>query len=90
MKTKISILYQFKENNEMLRQPTFFCTNEEQSIFVVASDMDCIYVNMISQDKENKEVDIDKEFHISSIKQITFDEEDKVFYILSNKFGPKH
>ena len=52
--------------------------------------MDCIYVNMDAQDKDNKEVDIDKEFHISLIKQITFDEEDKVFYILSNKFGPKH
>ena len=39
--------------------------------------MDCIYVNMIAQDKKQKEVDIDKEFHISLIKQITFDEEDE-------------
>lgn len=73
----------------MLKQPTFFCTNVEQSIFVVASEMDCIYVNMIAEEKSKKEVDIDKEFNISLIKQITFDEEDQVFYILSNKFGPK-
>ena len=73
----------------MLRQPTFFCTNVEQSIFVVASDMDCIYVNMHMQEAEKREVDIDREFNISLIKQITFDEEDQVFYILSNKFGPR-
>lgn len=84
------IVYRFKDGHEMKGQPTFFCTNEEQSIFVVASDMDCIYVNMNTEDESIKEIDIDHEHNISLIKQITFDEEDKVFYILSNKYGPSN
>lgn len=55
---------------------------------MVASDQDCVYVNLDATEDNDKEVDIDAVWNISVIKQVTFDEEDQMFYILSNKFGP--
>ena len=52
-------------------------------MFIVASEEDCVYVNMTKR----IEIDIDEKFHISSIKQLIYDEEDQMFYILANKLG---
>ena len=67
----------------MNKQPVYFQCNEEQNVFIAASDEDCVYVNLT----KNIEIDIDKKFAISVIRQLTYDEEDKVFFILANKVG---
>ena len=54
-------------------------------MLVVASPEDCIYINL---DKE-QELDIDQQYQVSSIKEIIYDEEDRLFYFLSNKFEEK-
>lgn len=67
MEDKIGIEYKFDQGIQMTRQPTFFCTNTDQTVFVVASDMDCVYVNK-NKDAKNSEIDIDKMYQVSCIK----------------------
>jgi len=52
---------------------------------LVASQEDCIYINM----KDQVEVDIDRNYSVSAIKEIIHDNEDGVFYMLANKFEDK-
>ena len=75
----------YKYGGVLNRQPQFFQTNLDQSILVVASPEDCLYINL----NEEKEVDVDETYQVSSIKEIIFDEEDHLFYFLSNKFEEK-
>ena len=75
----------YKFNVMLNRQPQFFQTNEEQTVLVVASPEDCLYIDL---DKD-LEVDIDQQYQVSNIKEIIFDEEDRLFYFLSNKFEEK-
>ena len=75
----------YKFDTKLNRQPQFFQTNEDQTVLVVASPEDCIYIDL---DKD-LEVDIDQQYQVSNIKEIIFDEEDRLFYFLSNKFEEK-
>ena len=52
---------------------------------VIASMDDGIYINS----KTKQEVDIDEQYKIGNIKEIIFDTDDDVFYILSNKYMEK-
>lgn len=52
---------------------------------IVASMDDGIYINS----KTKVEVDIDEQYKIANIKEIIFDTDDDVFYILSNKYLEK-
>ena len=45
--------------------------------------MDCVYVNI----ETKLEIDVDRKFHISVIKQLVYDPEDQIFFILANKLG---
>ena len=54
-------------------------------MLVIASPEDCIYIDM----NKELEVDIDSLYKVSSIKEIIYDEEDRLFYFLSNKFDEK-
>jgi hypothetical protein len=54
-------------------------------VLIVASQEDCIYINM----KQQMEVDIDNSYQCSAIKEIIFDDDDGVFYILANKLDGK-
>jgi hypothetical protein len=51
----------------------------------VASPEDCIYIDM----EKETELDVDQQYQVSAIKEIIYDEEDKLFYFLSNKFDEK-
>lgn len=62
-------------------QPVFFRANNHQDILLVASQEDCIYINL----RDKLEVDIDKTYSVSAIKEIIYDYEDHEFYILANK-----
>lgn len=66
-------------------QPVFFKSNVEQDILLVASQEDCIYINL----KDQIEVDVDRNYSVSAIKEIIYDHEDGVFYMLANKFEEK-
>jgi hypothetical protein len=66
-------------------QPVYFQTNLEQDVLIVASQEDCIYINI----KQNIEVDVDNTYECSAIKEIVYDYEDGVFYILANKLEEK-
>ena len=79
----VTTLHRFQ--TQLTRQPQFFNTNDTQDILVVASPDDGIYVNVA----QNIEVDIDDEYNIGCIKEIIFDQEDRVFYILCNKYQEK-
>lgn len=57
----------------------------EQTRFVIASPTDAIYYDST----KNIEIDLDQQFKVDLIKQIVYDEEDSLFYILANKYEEK-
>jgi len=79
----MTTIFKFKER--FLSQPQFFHPNEDQTILVTASNRDGVYLNM----RTNQEIDIDDTYNIAAIKEITYDEDDKIFYILTNKLNEK-
>jgi hypothetical protein len=81
--SEITTVFKFKE--QLKCQPQFFHPNEDQTIFVTASSADGVYINL----KRNEEVDIDETYNIEAIKEVTYDEEDRIFYILTNKYNEK-
>tara|TARA_B110001450_G_scaffold143818_1_gene134555 strand:+ start:647 stop:916 length:270 start_codon:yes stop_codon:yes gene_type:complete len=62
-------------------QPQFFVTNDTQDIYIVSSQSDGLYINM----KSGHEIDLDEAFEITDIKNILYDEEDQMFYLLANR-----
>lgn len=52
---------------------------------MAASQEDGIYVDTST----GFEYDLDKEYEISVIKEIVYDEEDQLFYLLANKYMEK-
>ena len=59
--------------------------NDEQNISIVASPSDGIYHN----EETGEFVDLDNIFGIESIKQLIYDADENVFYLLCNKFQEK-
>jgi hypothetical protein len=59
--------------------------NDEQNVSIIASMDDGIYFNHRSK----KQIDLDDEFKISAIKEIIYDHEDRMFYLLANKHESK-
>ena len=78
-KETILCLYKFSEIFDI--QPIHFCSNENQDIFVVASESDGVWCDT----REKVDVDLDEHFNIGGIQQIVYDLEDKVFYFLANQ-----
>jgi hypothetical protein len=64
-------------------QPNLFETNADQTILMVASPRDCLYVDI----KNKKEVDIDDEHGLKNFNTILFDAEDNQIYIIANKLN---
>ena len=64
------------------RQPEFFLMNDDQTVSIIASMDDGIYYNH----RTRVFVDLDELFSISNIKEIIHDHEEKVFYMLANKY----
>ena len=83
----VKVVHKFR--TQLNRQPLFFEPNKDQSIFVIASPEDCIHLNM----KTGNDLDIDMEYDISTTKSVIFDQEEDedegIFYILSNKYEEK-
>lgn len=52
---------------------------------MAASQEDGLYVDTST----NYEYDLDREYEISVIKEIVYDEEDQLFYLLANKYMEK-
>jgi len=67
------------------KQAEFFLMNDDQSICVVGSETDGLYYNR----RTNQYVDLDEEYQISNIKEIYHDHEERVFYMLANKYQEK-
>ena len=63
----------------MLDPPSFGIFNEDQSICIITSRKDILFVNL----NTSLEVDIDEQENISDILNIVGD--DKYFYVLANK-----
>jgi len=83
MTGELETIYKFKEPLRV--QPQFFTTNDDQSIIIVSSEIDTIYVDIPNQN----EIDLDSEYEFSCIKEIIFDTEDDEFYIVCNKYRQK-
>ena len=64
-------------------QPCLFQTNADQTIFLVASPQDCLYIDV----KRNIEVDMDDEHNLKNFNTILFDAEDNQIYIIANKLN---
>jgi hypothetical protein len=64
------------------RQPEFFTMNDDQNVSVIASLDDGIFFNHVT----GQFYDLDEMYDISSIKEIIYDHEDRMFYLLANKF----
>ena len=79
----IKTIYKFK--NPLKRQPVNFDVNDDQTIFVIASADDGLYIN--NSDEQKVEVDIDELYNIGLIKNIKFESETREFYILCNREG---
>lgn len=77
---KINTIHKFK--TALSDQPEFFCVNEKQNVYIVASPDDGIYYN----GKKNKEEDLDELFNIGKIKSAIFDFKDASFYIMTNVY----
>ena len=60
--------------------------NNSQTASIVCDTEDCIYYN--HQTKEL--LDMDVLYKINRVKEIVYDEEDEVFYILANMYNMKH
>lgn len=56
--------------------------NNSQNMLVIASENDGIFVDLVNE----IEIDLDEKFNIGCIKEIIYDEEDRVFYLLANKY----
>ena len=59
--------------------------NEAQTISIVASVEEGFFINHAT----GENIDLDEKFKIQMIKEIIYDHEDGVFYILANKFEEK-
>lgn len=70
-------MYELK--NFLLDPPNFGCFNEDQTICILTSINDIIWINLNTL----KEVDLDEQENIGDILNILGDE--KYFYILANK-----
>lgn len=76
---EITIVHKFKER--LKKQPEFFIMDSAQSKYVVISGSDCLWY-----DKENdREEDLDEMYNIDLVKQLVYDDEEEVFFILCNK-----
>ena len=69
----------------LTRQPEFFTMNEDQSVSVVASLEDGLFYNHLTEEF----VDLDDLYQIGAIKEIIYDHEDCMIYVLANKFEEK-
>ena len=69
----------------LLRQPEFFLMNDEQTVAIIASQDDGIYYSV----KSKLFFDLDEHYKISNIKEVYHDHEDRVFYLLANKYQGK-
>ena len=76
---QIKTIHKFKV--EIRNMPTLFALSSSQQQFVIASNTDGFYFNS----ETGKEVDLDQLFEVDLIRNITYDDEDKKFYFLSNK-----
>jgi len=59
--------------------------NDEQTVSIIASMDDCIYYHH----RSGKFVDLKESFNISNIKEIIYDDEARLFYLLANKYQEK-
>jgi len=66
----------------LTRQPEFFLMNDDQSISIISSLDDGIYFNH----RTRAFFDLDEIFKVSNIKEIIHDHEERVFYMLCNKY----
>jgi len=81
--SEVKVLWKFKST--LNRQPQFFNMDTEQTTFIVASTDDGIFLNI----NDEIEDDIDMRYRIGLIKEIIYDEEDQMFYLLSNRMQEK-
>ena len=56
-----------------------------QYVAIIASADDGIFYNF----KSDKYVDLDEEFKMSNIAQMIYDQEERKFYLLANKYNEK-
>lgn len=61
---RIEVLFNFRSRHSLKQQPSFFTFNNDQSVFIVASSEDAVYVNL----NNNLELDLDAEYDIDVIK----------------------
>lgn len=80
---QIDTIHEF--SNPLLRQPEFFQMNDAQTVMITASPQDGIYLDLAKK----KEIDLDELYQIGCMKEIIYDHEDGVFYVLANKFEEK-
>jgi hypothetical protein len=59
--------------------------NDSQTVMITASPQDGIFLDLAKK----KEIDLDELYQIGCMKEIIYDHEDGVFYILANKFEEK-
>ncbi len=66
-----------------MEQPTFSYMNYDQTKFILTSNLDMLFVNLLEKNQSKKEIDIDEKTKVSHIKSCVGDE--SYFYILANK-----
>ena len=76
------IIEQFKFINPLNKQPQFFELNFDQTICLVSTQKECLWINR----KTKIEKDMDEELKVKEIKEIKYDSELNSFFMLSNKY----
>jgi hypothetical protein len=59
--------------------------NDDQTVSIIASIDDGIYYN----NRSKEQIDLDETFKVCNIKEIIYDDEEKLFYMLANKYKDK-
>ena len=67
------------------KQPQFFSLNDSQECAIVAETKDAIFYDI----KKNVAIDLDDKYDIKAIKQVVYDYEDQVFYLMANRYKEK-
>ena len=57
-----------------------YCQNTDQTVHVLASENDGYWFN----EKTGESIDLDDAYSVDAIKEIVYDQDEKIFYFMAN------
>lgn len=79
--------YLYTYQNEFDHVPKFGRFNNAQTMFIVCTEKDILFVNILLPDPKKREIDFDSKEGVANIENVLADENN--FYVLANKKNDK-